>query len=237
MRQREGRASTGRPIPRERRARPARRPAREQRKEHPGRHCVPTFAGATTATPPARAPEPDGGHRSFSSSSRSRIRHPSAQSRPSRRLHRPTNAGRNAAAIPSSSQSPKLRHLRRVSAKSCKGVKADDGARTRDLRLGKPTLYQLSYVRKWPGNASDWRMTVLGPRPGTSARRPPARAGRVGLQPPVRRTCVKQAVSWYIQSRITSLLSLGGRSGVWDRMSRSASTTCLRRGRAGYFEG
>jgi hypothetical protein len=26
---------------------------------------------------------------------------------------------------------------------------ADDGSRTRDLRLGKPTLYQLSYVRKW----------------------------------------------------------------------------------------
>jgi hypothetical protein len=25
--------------------------------------------------------------------------------------------------------------------------KADDGPRTRDLRLGKPTLYQLSYVR------------------------------------------------------------------------------------------
>jgi hypothetical protein len=24
---------------------------------------------------------------------------------------------------------------------------ADDGSRTRDLRLGKPTLYQLSYVR------------------------------------------------------------------------------------------
>ena len=24
---------------------------------------------------------------------------------------------------------------------------ADDGLRTRDLRLGKPTLYQLSYVR------------------------------------------------------------------------------------------
>ena len=27
------------------------------------------------------------------------------------------------------------------------GTEADDGARTRDLRLGKPTLYQLSYVR------------------------------------------------------------------------------------------
>ena len=25
---------------------------------------------------------------------------------------------------------------------------ANDGLRTRDLRLGKPTLYQLSYVRK-----------------------------------------------------------------------------------------
>ncbi len=26
---------------------------------------------------------------------------------------------------------------------------ADDGPRTRDLRLGKPTLYQLSYIRVW----------------------------------------------------------------------------------------
>jgi hypothetical protein len=26
-------------------------------------------------------------------------------------------------------------------------IEADDGGRTRDLRLGKPTLYQLSYVR------------------------------------------------------------------------------------------
>jgi hypothetical protein len=26
-------------------------------------------------------------------------------------------------------------------------LEADDGVRTRDLRLGKPTLYQLSYVR------------------------------------------------------------------------------------------
>ena len=26
-------------------------------------------------------------------------------------------------------------------------AEADDGPRTRDLRLGKPTLYQLSYVR------------------------------------------------------------------------------------------
>jgi hypothetical protein len=27
-------------------------------------------------------------------------------------------------------------------------TKADDGPRTRDLWLGKPTLYQLSYVRE-----------------------------------------------------------------------------------------
>jgi hypothetical protein len=32
-------------------------------------------------------------------------------------------------------------------AKRCQPRKADDGSRTRDLRLGKPTLYQLSYVR------------------------------------------------------------------------------------------
>jgi hypothetical protein len=29
-------------------------------------------------------------------------------------------------------------------------TEADDGSRTRDLRLGKPTLYQLSYVRAGP---------------------------------------------------------------------------------------
>jgi hypothetical protein len=35
-------------------------------------------------------------------------------------------------------------------AKTCEAMRegeADDGPRTRDLRLGKPTLYQLSYVR------------------------------------------------------------------------------------------
>ena len=47
--------------------------------------------------------------------------------------------------------------------------KADDGARTRDLRLGKPTLYQLSYVRKRPGNASDCGMTAPGRRPADVA--------------------------------------------------------------------
>ena len=43
---------------------------------------------------------------------------------------------------------PKVLDLRRDSANPCEAMKADDGARTRDLRLGKPTLYQLSYVRK-----------------------------------------------------------------------------------------
>ncbi len=38
--------------------------------------------------------------------------------------------------------------LRQNHAPSCDNRKADDGPRTRDLRLGKPTLYQLSYVRK-----------------------------------------------------------------------------------------
>ena len=44
---------------------------------------------------------------------------------------------------------------------------ADDGARTRDLRLGKPTLYQLSYVRV----VGDFRWCPGEPRP-TVAQRP-----------------------------------------------------------------
>ena len=31
------------------------------------------------------------------------------------------------------------------------GKRAKDGTRTRDLRLGKPALYQLSYFRLWIG--------------------------------------------------------------------------------------
>jgi hypothetical protein len=38
-------------------------------------------------------------------------------------------------------------YLQRLSARSREALQADDGSRTRDLRLGKPTLYQLSYVR------------------------------------------------------------------------------------------
>jgi hypothetical protein len=41
----------------------------------------------------------------------------------------------------------KAADLRKVPARACEAVKADDGSRTRDLRLGKPTLYRLSYVR------------------------------------------------------------------------------------------
>jgi hypothetical protein len=37
--------------------------------------------------------------------------------------------------------------------------KADDGSRTRDLRLGKPTLYRLSYVR---GGAEPSAVPSLG---------------------------------------------------------------------------
>jgi cytochrome c-type biogenesis protein CcmH len=40
-------------------------------------------------------------------------------------------------------------------------MKADDGSRTRDLRLGKPTLYRLSYVRRALILKGSWRGTVL----------------------------------------------------------------------------
>src|ERR1700756_4236657 len=59
---------------------------------------------------------------------------------------------------------PQEPDLRRDSATPCEAVKADDGSRTRDLRLGKPTLYQLSYVRVCPANP-----LVSGPR-GVSLR-------------------------------------------------------------------
>jgi hypothetical protein len=49
-----------------------------------------------------------------------------------------------------------LVRLRRDSERTCEVVQADDGSRTRDLRLGKPTLYQLSYVRA---------AAILGVRP------------------------------------------------------------------------
>lgn len=36
---------------------------------------------------------------------------------------------------------------------------ADDGVRTRDLRLGKATLYQLSYIRK-QGNPTETELLM-----------------------------------------------------------------------------
>jgi cytochrome c biogenesis protein CcmG, thiol:disulfide interchange protein DsbE len=40
------------------------------------------------------------------------------------------------------------------------GAEADDGGRTRDLRLGKPTLYQLSYVRAGADSTATARTAV-----------------------------------------------------------------------------
>jgi hypothetical protein len=45
---------------------------------------------------------------------------------------------------------PRLRdidHMRRDARRGRPGIEADDGGRTRDLKLGKLALYQLSYVR------------------------------------------------------------------------------------------
>jgi hypothetical protein len=50
---------------------------------------------------------------------------------------------------------------------------ADDGGRTRDLRLGKPTLYQLSYVR-----AVGWIVVGLRPTSHPEWRSPGPRAAR-----------------------------------------------------------
>jgi hypothetical protein len=47
----------------------------------------------------------------------------------------------------SRSNFPARRHSSKDSCYFAPFPEADDGSRTRDLRLGKPTLYQLSYVR------------------------------------------------------------------------------------------
>jgi hypothetical protein len=72
---RAGHASSGRSTPPEHHSRRARRPAHGRGTGRRGRRCAPIFAGAVTATPPARPPERDGSGRRFWSSSRSR-RHP-----------------------------------------------------------------------------------------------------------------------------------------------------------------
>src|SRR4051794_32282629 len=58
---------------------------------------------------------------------------------------------------------------------------ADDGSRTRDLRLGKPTLYQLSYVRVRPGWAD--REFSLARRPCSGRSAPVLCGPRMRLRP------------------------------------------------------
>jgi hypothetical protein len=113
---------------------------------------VPVFDGPRAAASPLRAPGRSG---------------VCARSRASRRVaqrshpHRDMSHGccTNPAAGPGNAwkrvadirpiADPDQSHLQVISSRSTGRWKADDGSRTRDLRLGKPTLYQLSYVRKW----------------------------------------------------------------------------------------
>jgi hypothetical protein len=69
----------------------------------------------------------------------------------------------------------RLRHYdQRSAAIAAKTSEADDGGRTRDLRLGKPTLCQLSYVRaglivERKGGLSTVAQNVRGQRLGQQA--------------------------------------------------------------------
>ena len=97
---RAGHASSGRSTPPEPHSRRARRPAHGRGTGRRGRRCAPIFAGAVTATPPARPPERDGSGRRFWSSSRSRRQSPSGRSRPSQCLRDPAIAENGAPASP-----------------------------------------------------------------------------------------------------------------------------------------
>jgi hypothetical protein len=74
-------------------------------------------------------------------------------------------------AIPAGSATP-TRPLTTASVHAYPPVEADDGSRTRDLWLGKPTLYQLSYVRVERDSTARLRAT----RPGFGG----ASAARMG---------------------------------------------------------
>ena len=59
---------------------------------------------------------------------------------------------------------------------------ADDGSRTRDLRLGKPTLYRLSYVRVGLETSAGGRLRS-GPQPSSSAPRSGSRWAAIMYAP------------------------------------------------------
>ena len=68
---------------------------------------------------------------------------------------------------------PRRRGDRRVAP-----LEADDGPRTRDLRLGKPTLYQLSYVRAGGQSLRGLGRAVRRPSPGATRSPPLTRSRR-----------------------------------------------------------
>jgi hypothetical protein len=79
-------------------------------------------------------------------------------------------------------------HRYKVKRLNCREkAEADDEARTRDLRLGKPTLYQLSYIRV-SGDSRDSGFALTAPggrmrprRPGRSAAESCGRSAGRGL--------------------------------------------------------
>ena len=92
-RQHGAHASTGRSRERGHPRRRARRPAHERGTSRQTRRCMRTFAGAVTATPPARALERGGACPTSWSSSQSQPQSRSARSRPSRCPARPAKPG------------------------------------------------------------------------------------------------------------------------------------------------
>ncbi len=118
---REEHASTGRSTPRQRLARRARGHAHGRDTGLRARRCVPIFAGAVTATPPARAPERDGAGRTTWSSFRSRYQSRLGRSPPSQCLPDPASAGNGAAATPppAAAQAHAARHPPRERRRGC----------------------------------------------------------------------------------------------------------------------
>jgi hypothetical protein len=124
-------------------------------------------------------------------------------------------------------------------------VKADDGSRTRDLRLGKPTLYQLSYVRACANHLQTAMFRHCELRPARFYPRASPTAARSGRNAsPHRSRCFattppnKPNDSGYFRYNrpsITSLLYVSGRSAR-DRIAPAAPIGGLRVRSAECFE-
>lgn len=164
----EARVAACLPTQPERHAQLAPHAAHGQGTSPPRSRCSPTFAGAATTTPPARAHERDAARRTSWSSSRSRSRCRSARSRPSGCLPDPPSAPSDAAASPLSAAARARagRHLQSEHRPRCaEPMTASGGNRTRDRPSRRAPSRQVTGHRRRREPPREERRRCRPPQP------------------------------------------------------------------------